>query len=336
MNSHPSTTAICGWLLSNHLDSSLWIYNNEGAPLGSLIISEDNKRVIWQGVPGGDNFGMTLPEFLNSPEGKKVNEQLKKLVLALFNNGEASYLDAFMRANDTTYSLIQPENYKQMGSNAVLMGSPIAVAQANLKLEVQGLPAYSMSWEDMAAEVNDDKPKNDNDFTKVKFPVRLGNMEQTNDGLLGYFKEGNYDHYYVMHTKNPTDKVSQPSETNITLALDETANETMVTLLFDPRGGVHATSGVLPVKQITIPPDQFADALQNLEIAFLTTPVLYNNNKPALPIPAEGGSDWSWLQNELTKWSESQNIAPVDDRATMTDPPQEIKEGWLLLKNFPK
>jgi hypothetical protein len=336
MNSHPSTTAICGWILSNHLDNSLWVYNNEGAPLGSLIITEDKKRVIWQGVPGGDNFGMTLEQFFNSPEGKKVNEQLKNLVFALYNGGEASYLDAFMRANDTTYSLIQPENYRQMGSTAVLMGSPIAVAQANLKLEVKGLPAYSNSWEDMANWVNNDKPRNDNDFTKVEFPVRLGKMEQTNDGLLGYFKGGDYGHYYVMHTKTPTDKVLQPTETNITLTLGETANEAVVTLLFDPRGGVHATSGVLPVKQITIPPDQFANALESLEIAFLTTPVLYNDNKPALPIPAEGGGDWSWLQNELSKWSASQNIAPVDDRATMTDPPQEIKEGWLLLNNFTK
>jgi hypothetical protein len=161
-------------------------------------------------------------------------------------------------------------------------------------------------------------------------------MKQVDDGLLGYFKDCDYHHYYVVSTKNPTDKVTEPTDTTITLALDEPARETTVTLLLDPRGGVHATTGLLPVKKIDIPPAQFSDALENLEIAFLTTPVLYNANTPAFPVPAEGGGEWTWLENELTRWSASQNIAPVDDRANLSDPPQEIKEGWLLLSNFNK
>jgi len=336
MNSHPVTSPICGWILANHLDSSLWFYDHLGAPLGSLILSEDGQRVIWQGVPGSNTFGMNIREFFSSEAGAHVNEQLKKLAIALNNDGKGDYLDAFMRANDTTYSLVQPQNYKQTGSNAVLIGSPIAVAQASLSLDVKGLPAYSMGWDDLRNEVNNDAPKNDDGFTKIKFPVRLGNMKQVDDGLLGYFKDGNYDHYYVVSTKKPTDKVTEPTDTTITLALEEPARETIVTLLLDPRGGVHATTGLLPVKKIDIPPAQFADALENLEIAFLTTPVLYNANTPAFPVPAESGGEWTWLENELTHWSASQNIGPVDDRANLNDAPQEVKEGWLLLTNFGK
>jgi hypothetical protein len=161
-------------------------------------------------------------------------------------------------------------------------------------------------------------------------------MKQVDDGLLGYFKDGDYDHYYAMKTNNPTDKVSEPAESNITLTVDDEANEVTVTLLLDPRGSVHATTGLLPVKKIDIPPSQFADTLENLQIAFLTTPVLYNGNKPSFPVPAEGGGAWTWLENELTKWSQSQNIQPVDDRANLEDKPQEIKEGWLVLSNFNK
>ena len=342
MNSHPATTAICGWVLANHLDNSLWFYEAEGAPIGSLILTEDHLAVRWQGVPGGKGFNQDIIEFFGG-EGKDINDEIKKLALALYNGGNGSYLHAFMKANDKTFSLIQPQNYKQMGSNAVLMGSPIAVAQASLSLEIKGLPAYSNGWADLKEEADSfaedpetKKPKNDNGFTKVKFPVRLGNMKQTEDGLLGYFKSGNYGHYYVTHTKTPTDKVSQPDETNITLALEESAHEAIVTLLLDPRGSVHATTGVLPVKKIDLPPAQFADALENLEIAFLTSPVLYNDNQPALPVPAQGGTEWHWLQSELSKWAASQNIQPVDDRANLTDPPQEIREGWLLLTNFNK
>jgi hypothetical protein len=335
-NSHPSTSPICGWILANHLDSSLWFYDHEGAPLGSLILSEDVQRVVWQGVPGSDSFDTSILQFFETGPGANANEQLKKLALALYNDGKGDYLDAFMRANDTTYSLIQPQNYKQMGSNAVLLGSPIAVAQASLSLDLKGTPAYSLGWDDMKKEVNDGAPKNDEGFSKIKFPVRLGNMKQVDDGLLGYFKNGDYSHYYTVHTKKPTDKVTEPTETTITLAVEESSRETIVAILLDPRGGVHATTGLLPVKKIDIPPSQFADSLENLEIAFLTTPVMYNANKPAFPVPAEGGGEWTWLENKLAEWSEPQKIEPVDDRANLNDQPQEIKEGWLLLRNFKK
>lgn len=333
-NSHPSTSPICGWILANHLDSSLWIYDHEGDAMGSLILSEDITRVVWQGVPGSDTFGLNIREFFASERGRNANPELKKLAIALFNNGNGDYLNAFMRANDITFNIIQPASYRQTGSKAVLLGTPIAVTQARLSLDVRGGPAYSTGWTDLRNEVNSGAPKNDNGFTKIKFPVRLGNMEQTEDGLLGYFKDGNYDQYYVMKTNNPTDKVKQPDESTITLTLDKAASETTVTMLMDPRGGIHATSGLLPVKKIDIPPAQFADALDNLLVAFLTTPVLYNNNTPAFPVPPVGESEWTWLQNELTRWSASKTINPVDDRANMTDPPQEIHEGWLLLSNI--
>jgi len=302
--------------------------------MGSLILSEDVTRVVWQGVPGSDTFGLNIREFFDSERGRNANPELKKLVIALFNNGNGDYLNAFMRANDITFNTIQPASYRQTGSKAVLLGTPIAVTQARLGLDVRGGPAYSTGWTDLRNEVNNGAPKNDNGFTKIKFPVRLGNMEQTEDGLLGYFKDGNYDQYYVMKTNNPTDKVKQPDESTITLTLDKATSETTITMLMDPRGAIHATSGLLPVKKIDIPPAQFADALENLLVAFLTTPVLYNNNMPAFPVPPVGESEWTWLQNELTKWSASQTINPVDDRANMTDPPQEIREGWLLLSNI--
>jgi hypothetical protein len=332
-NSHPATSPICGWILANHLDSSLWFYDQEGNALGSLILSEDLSRVVWQGVPGSDTFGLNIREFFASQRGMLVNGELKKLAIALFNDGNGAYLNAFMRSNDITFNTIQPQSFRQTGSNAVLVGTPIAVTQARLSLDVKGGPAFSNGWTDLRNEVNDGEPKNDRDFTKIKFPVRLGNMQQTEDGLLGYFKDGDYGQYYVMKTNHPTDKVKQPDESTITLTLDKAANETTVTMLMDPRGAIHATSGVLPVKKIDIPPAQFADALENLRIAFLTTPVLYNNNVPAFPVPPVGESEWTWLQNELTKWSASQTINPVDDRANMTDPPQEIREGWLLLSH---
>jgi hypothetical protein len=117
--------------------------------------------------------------------------------------------------------------------------------------------------------------------------------------------------------------------------LQDSLHETVVTLLLDPRGSVHATTGVLPSKAIDIPPAQYADALDNLKMAFLTAPVLYEMGDAAMPVPAESGVEWSWLQKELNVWAEQQ-VKPVDDQARLRDVPQEIREGWLLLTNYKK
>jgi hypothetical protein len=336
MNTHPATTPVCGWLLANHLEESLWLYDNRGHPLGSLILTEDSARVIWQGTPGEAGFGMSIEEFFSTGPGKDVNAQFKRLALALYNGSDSAYLRAFMAANDNAFTLVQPENFKQLGSTAVLIGAPIAVAQARLDLDLPGRPAFNMSWKSLEKEVNEGRPKTDNGFSQVEFPVRLGAMEQVNDGLLGYFVEDNYDHYYALDPAIPNDKVTAPTEKTVTLTADPKTKSVLVTLLFDPRGSVHATSGVLPVKEISVPPDLYADALEALQIAFLTTPILTSMAKLSFPTPSIGGGKWTWLQNDFNQWSEAQEIAPADDSATMSYSPQKIQEGWLVLKRFIK
>ena len=336
MNTHPATTPVCGWLLANHLESSLWLYDNAGHPLGSLILTEDSARVLWQVTPGEAGFGMSIEAFFATGPGKDVNEQFKKMALALHDGGKGAYLRAFMAANDRAFTLVQPENFKQLGSTAVLIGAPIAVAQARLDLDLPGRPAFNKSWKALEREVNEGKAKTDNGFSQVAFPVRLGQMEQVNDGLLGYFVEDRYDHYYAIDPAVQTDRVTAPTEKTVTLTADPKNKSALVTLLFDPRGSVHATSGVLPVKEISVPPDLYADALEALQIAFLTSPILTSMAKLAFPTPSIGGGKWTWLENDLNQWSEAQDIAPVDDSATMSYSPQKIQEGWLVLKRFIK
>ena len=73
----------------------------------------------------------------------------------------------------------------------------------------------------------------------------------------------------------------------------------MLTLLIDPRGLVHATTGIVPAKAINIPPDQYAAALQAIEITFLSTPVLTDAGKIHMPLPDEAGYQWSWLHQDM-------------------------------------
>src|SRR5262249_33856960 len=105
-----------------------------------------------------------------------------------------------------------------------------------------------------------------------------------------------------------------------------------LTMLVDPRGAVHATSGILPAKAIRIPVDHFADALRGLEITFFSAPIRTDLQHIDLPLPAEPDFTWSWLERTRTgAWQEIDEIGPASPSATFTGQ-QVLREGWLRLK----
>ncbi len=104
-------------------------------------------------------------------------------------------------------------------------------------------------------------------------------------------------------------------------------------MLVDPRGTVHATTGVLPTKVLDIPDAQFMAALHNIEVTFLTAPLLTQPGTVEVNLPTEPGYAWSWKERTAQGWTET----PGDDLA---EPPtgaalgaaDELREGWLTLR----
>lgn len=339
MNTHPATTPICGWVLANHLDNSLWIYDSKGNAYGALILNWDKSQALWQCAPGSIYFGLEAPDFFN--QLGVVNAHLKDFVLALYGDGgpaSAAYLSAFMRALDLASATIEPANYAQYQTNAVLLGRPLALVRASLDLELMGEPAYNQSWPDLANQVTQDVNNNfiwgnDYGFTKVNFPVKIGNIPQTSDGLVGYFKNNDYGTFYSPEVEPGNPHVLPPADDNLVVNFAADTAPVVISMLIEPRGVIHATTGILPVKTIDIPPDQYVDALEKLSLAFLTAPLLTSKSQLALPLPAQSGGSWSWVENDGTAWAQNQQIAAVAADAVMNYTPQEILEGWLNLSN---
>jgi hypothetical protein len=101
-------------------------------------------------------------------------------------------------------------------------------------------------------------------------------------------------------------------------------------MLLDPRGVVHATCGILPVKDISIPPDQYANVLRTLSVTFLTSPVLTSSKEVELLLPAEAGYGWSWLDRPTGfTWNRVADIKIASREAKYEK--QRILEGWLKL-----
>lgn len=354
MNDHPATTPICGWLLPNNLDCSLMIYAANGTMLGLV-----NTSGRWQPAPGSDR-----PIAVDGIE----NPYLRQLVDHLTTAGAAGYdyVAAFLDVLDKALDEIQPESAAQHPELALLMARPVALVRTAVKLELQGLPAIDKSWDVFTANRNDypdnSVPISENPvkwtraFDQVQFPVRIGELGQLNDGVVGYWREnddGTYadgtfyspqsGHANFSGSGADTRKIVTEQGAPMNLLVSASAPPQVLCMLVDPRGELHATSGILPTKSIRIPPDQYAAALRTIEVTFLSAPLL-TPQRPyaqpgatrqlAVPLPTESGYAWSWLSRQSGAWEESSAMVDPDSTARLSGP-QQLCEGWLKIKAEP-
>ncbi len=124
---------------------------------------------------------------------------------------------------------------------------------------------------------------------------------------------------------------------NIYQSLDDSP-ETL-TMLIDPSGSVHATSGILPTKSINIPANQYINAMKNIAATFLTTPILTNLATVNLPLPPDQDYEWVWFQKTKDKWLEVSATAIIDKQefSSRFDLIQAdniwdllLKKGWIV------
>lgn len=330
MNDHPATTPVCGWVLPNNLDGNLMIYDGGGAALGSI-----DQTATWRAPPGSD----VAPPIKNS--------HLQNFVTYLTTNNKGdSLLSDFLSAIDNALENIDPEGFAQHEARGLLMGRPMALVRAAIDLEIEGLPAVHQGWHVFRQDLNRTTRQTDS-FTRVRFPVRVGEYKQFNDGLVGYWIEsGNGyqgDLFYTPGSnagvQNAKIKTHSKDPLDLWVALDDAPVH--LSMLVDPRGQIHATTGILPTQAVQIPPDQFAVALKKIEITFLSTPILTDSGKinPTdrgqvnLPLPAEPGFAWSWVEKYPGDigWMEASEIGRANPQAAFAAP-QEIREGWLKLR----
>ena len=309
MNDHPASSPICGWLLVNRLDHSLMIYRQDGSLLGVI-----DQTATWRTAPGKDV--VVQVDDINNPYLAKVVRRLaqtKETQAAPESEAykeKQKFLQAFIKALDAAMESIDPESFMHHQELALLIGKPIALVRASINLEIQGLPAINQDWNVFRQDM--ERATRDTDaFEQVKFPISIGDTHRFNDGILGYWFEDrseqlNPDFYSHSGSTvgNPHIMVHQADQPDHADLWQSIADQPQtLSMLIDPRGEAHARSGILPTKAIHIPPDQYTNALKNINITFLTAPILSKRNQLTLSLPDEPGYSWSWLYKDRFSWS---------------------------------
>lgn len=420
---------VCGWVLPNHMDQGILIFDPAGNSLGELALSHrfgGVLEVVWFPTPESTK-PITDP---TDPSTGIPNQYMRGFVAGILNQPAATRGQAFanlLEAIDSTLWAVDPMGGRTDQSLSVLVGRPLGLVRARLKLIADGdvpqdestqyqvptlLPitagsansitltsgsvqyyaslglfaqgttfaiagsggadgTYTIATaaygdgtvtltliEPLAAQIDSGnaslRPPSGM-LTTVPFDLRLGRTDLFQDGLIGFFRDTDFSALNVTHM--PADlpdagylspigpgnylSASLWSERSapppITAAPQVDPVSQFVTMLVDPRAGVHATTGILPTETLSLPPLFYEQPLAQLEVNFRAGPIIVDAEAIQMPRPSEQSGIWSWVQKNSTgdsadAWAEDP-ITPTADQARLPRMPQELRDGWMKLSS---
>jgi hypothetical protein len=331
---------VCGWLLPNHLEQGISIYDLNGVGLGEIRLFETEsgtKQVGWQPAPHSI--------YQSWKDVKKQAPHLGEMLDKLQMKGETAFKHLLQVIDETLWT-VDPLGARDDQNLSVLVGLPLALVRTRLLFELDGPPINSTSWE---ATFNPPPLE----FIHYDYDIRSGDQEIRQDGLIGYFLNENYEIFHSIHKLEEQDKYIQPIQQGnyIQLQFNEESHADVM-LLVDPRASIHAFTGILPIKILELPARFIDPALNKMEVSFQVGPLLTqiqqnlaeSNPKGGetqpqqaigMPYPAEKNGQWSWWESQYQpntpeKW-QSYALAKTDQKAHLSDHPKSLRDGYLQL-----
>ena len=312
-----TASPVCGFLLPNRLDHSVVVYTADGAPAGSLNLTQAGQNTIWLSPPG-------TPASTEIPQ--TLDPELYSFLTGLKEAGPASLQDFVEYMNDMQF-YIQPGAHDP--ADVEFIGRPIAIARLSVKLELLGEKEPYLHYRDGGEP---DKTSDAN-VMAAKIPAYVGSLENPVDGVIGFFEDGDYDHLHVYESSGvPLDGEYFSKDNKVILSPDSSIPDKIITLLVDPWSDTELFTGFLPVRTLRIPEELTSDALKRIAVTFFCAPVLTGTEKISLPIPHSDALDFYWeSKTDYDNWS--QELLEYEDPAVSMNGGQTIAaEGYVKIQ----
>jgi hypothetical protein len=330
---HPEASPVCGWIVPNYLEMSLDVFGPNGESLGALEsqLPETGRKTIsaktkffWRPSPGSNLKSDEIPD----PQLRT----LVNIIVGLTPAEGSAFLGLINR-------VLQKSNAVAPAGNplsSILLGRPLAVAQATLEFELDGLPEGYWSYDDESKKWS----FNTGGIEKLRVPVKLGGAKIPQDGLVGYFVRSDEPPGTELPKFFATN--GAPSRTKDkrlfyeqSLSVPCVGGSTQVILFMDAAARVHAVTDVLPRHSVELPLEAVHQASRLEEFFIRAAPVLCErtpDGAPTMPRPSDAFGHWSWAQGpELNQGQAAwKDIRPADDRARFS-PDLVLTEGFLKL-----
>ena len=111
-----TVSPVCGWLLPDHFDGALEVFDARAEPLG-MLLEDTNGGVVWEGAPAARSGGRAT---CAPKSGDTAARHVVRLATAMISvdaarrsdlaapAGEESALSALLRVTDTTSWTVDP------------------------------------------------------------------------------------------------------------------------------------------------------------------------------------------------------------------------------------
>jgi hypothetical protein len=351
---------VAGFLLPDHIDEALEVFDTAGAPLGQLFHEPISGGVTWEIAPGREGPPDAGPLF-----GLAQNQQLLGLFSAAVVAKDAetrgglaarpddeSALSALLRAIDTTLWTV--DTFAVLGATHIagLVGRPIAVVRATLRLDILN-DIGELSFTNPAQQAEREAA-----FAALAdraFPVRLGEITRDDDGLLGFFVDDDFSRFRIVDKvvrdqapdagrgrgqlgilgSAPPDLTVRPITHPYIVSEDEIlvrpGQVVRLTLLMHPGGRCHLTSGLLPRKSLQLSRDWIHDALAAIAPSARIGPVLIDTDKVRLPLIASFGAEQLWTRRDSNFTWKNDPILAATQTALLPENPATVEEGYVRI-----
>lgn len=371
---------VSGFLLPDHLDESLEVFAADGSPVGELLHEPVSGGVLWEIAPGRSGPADAGPAYGLTPGQLPLAWFAAGLVAADASargsappgsgtetgppgTGTESALSALLRAIDTTLWAI--DSLSSLGTEHVagLVGRPIAVVRAQLRLELQPPDDIDLTDASRAAEWSAAAAA----AARYAFSVRIGEVTRSDDGMLGFFVDDDYSRFrlvdkaiagaaaaagrsrgqlglYGSAAGMPgADPLQHPyiagTDDADTLALHLGQTVTL-TLLMHPAGNASLTSGLLPRRGVALARNWVGPGLAAIAPSLRTGPVLVETDLDAdaqvrLPKVSVFGADQNFLWRDTPATWRTDAILAATQTALLPDTPAELREGWIRVAPVP-
>jgi len=314
--------------------------------------------VAWEIAPGRTGPADAGPGFDLAPEQQILGLMASSLMAvdAEVRQGASaepeteSALSALLRAIDTTLWTV--DTFSNLGTAHIcgLVGRPIAIVRAIVKLDIDD-DLDELELTDAARRAAREAAYRD--LADRAFPIRVGEITRSDDGLLGFFVDDDYSRFHVVDKavrdgaldggRNRGQLVQKGSIPQIPdvrpithpylFAEDElTVHPGQVlrlTLLLHPAGKVHLTSGILPRKSLMLMRDWTFPGLSVMAPSARIGPVLIESGDVRLPKISSFPKEQIWTRRDTPVTWRDDPILAATQTALLPDMPAEIQEGYI-------
>jgi hypothetical protein len=355
---------VAGFILPDHMDEALEVFDTAGRPLGQLMHEPFGGGVVWEIAPGRTGPSDAGPNFDLAPQQQLLGLMATGMVAADAREraGEAagseqeSALSAFLRAVDTTLWTV--DTFAHLGTEHIagLIGRPVAVVRATLRLDISDdLEELDLS----AAGARAEREAAYRALADRAFPVRLGELTRSDDGLLGFFVDDDYTRFHVVDKvvrdgaldvrrgRGQFDQIGRaqqvpdvlPIEHPYVVAEDELfvrpGQVLRLTLLLHPAARVHLTSGLLPRKYLQLARDWVHPGLSVMSPSVRVGPVIVDADTIRLPKVSSFPKDQIWTRRDTPSTWKDDPILAATQTALFPDTPSEVQEGYIRVAPGP-